>query len=398
MRASLLAVIAIAIIAGLGVVFAVKALGLLEPPRAPEPVVVVQQPPPVVVARPVMPRVIAPTRNIFAGDAMMGDNLSIRFLREDELKDYEANKADYMPPSHEATLFRLAARDLPGDRPLRKGDLLEAKKPDPLNVRLFPGTRAIDLGVMKDRSAGGLIQVGDWVDIYMSTDVGRTDRPDAVPFTTLLVPHAQVIAKRNSLYPIYAPLAEGKPVEYTLATNPYRAALLEHARSIGVLSMTPVSSDEKKRLDGLRDEAMKNPGSSSVATTFAPPGSPEFQAEEDRIKSYQNGSLVIGDETLVNILKLPAIEPPPPPPRLPKPPKVVKVIPAPPPPPPVTVELFSGVNKSGTATFPVPYTPQPPTIITEPADPDPPYIPPPPAKYIFRSPTLDKPKAAAPGK
>ena len=116
MRASLLAVVAIAIIAGLGVVFAVKSLGLLDQPRPIEQVVVVKEVPPPPPPVPPAPRILAPTRNLFAGDPMTGYSLGIRSLRPEEVKDYEANKDDYLPGSLEAAMFRTAARDLPGDR------------------------------------------------------------------------------------------------------------------------------------------------------------------------------------------------------------------------------------------------------------------------------------------
>jgi Flp pilus assembly protein CpaB len=395
MRASLLAVIAIAIVAGLAVVFAVKSLGLLEQPKPPEQVVVVKDPPPP--APPASPPIVvlAPVRHIFKGDAISGENVAARILREDEREDYEKNKADYMVGDRDAALWRLAAKDLPGGRPLRKGDLDEAKRPEPLSTRLFPGTRAVTIGIPKDHSASGLIQVGDWVDVYVSTDVGRTDTPaSSVPYTALLVPHALVVAKRDTLYPIYDPL-RSDTIPFTLATNPYRAALLEHGRTVGTLTLVPVSSDEKKRLDELRDTAMKNPGSSSVAATFAAQGSPEYQAEEDRIKNYVNGSLSIGDDTLVKLLKLPVIEPLPPPPKPPKPPKPVKPQPVPPPPPPVTIEVYSGSNRTNNATFPVPYDPPPPPVIPDPPEPpEPEYVPPPLPKYYFRNPDA-KPKAPA---
>jgi Flp pilus assembly protein CpaB len=392
MRASLLAVIAVALIAGLVVVFAVKSLGLLEKPKPAEPPpVVVEKVPPAPPPPPVV-RIIAPTRNLFAGDATSGESIGIRQLRPEEVKDYEAHKDEYLPGSLEAALFRIAARDLAGDRPLRKGDLLEAKKPEPLNTRLFPGTRAVTVGITKDRSVSGLIQVGDWVDVYLITEVSRTDNPSGVPHTALLAPHAQVVAKRDTLYPIYDPI-RGDIVSYTLASNPYRTALIEHGRNVGLLTLVPVSAEDKKRLDALRDEAIKTPASTSVAATFAPPGSPEFREEQSRLERFANGSLAIGDDDLVRLLSLPVLEPPPPPPKLVKPPKPQ---PTPPPPAPVTIEIFSGVQRSGTATFPVPYTAPPPVEIPEP--PPPVYIPPPPPKYVFKQPHESKPQQPAPKK
>src|SRR6185437_44141 len=89
MRASLLAVIAIALIAGLAVVFAVKALGLLNPPPPPPPPVVEKEKPP---PPPPRPFVLIPAGNIFAGDAITGVNVVLRQLRADEMEDYNKNK------------------------------------------------------------------------------------------------------------------------------------------------------------------------------------------------------------------------------------------------------------------------------------------------------------------
>jgi Flp pilus assembly protein CpaB len=387
MRASLLLVVAIAVIAGLGVVVAVKSLGLLDKPRVVEKEP--EKPAPPVPAPPPPPRVLVGQRPLFMDDCITSflDTLTIREVRPDELKEYNAHKEEYLQPLYDAAYLRYLAKNIEADIPLKKSDFKEIKKPESLNARLFPGTRAVNIGVMKDRSAGGNIQLGDWVDVYLMTEVSRTDNPNPVPYTALLVPHAEVIAKRNSLFPIYSGLPEGKPVEFTIATNPYRAALLEHASMIGVLSIVPVPADEKKRLDNLRTEALKSPGDVSIAATFAPPGSPEFKEEQARLERYSNGSLSIGDDDLVKLLRLPPIEPPAAPPKQPKPPKPPKPTKPEPPPPPITVELYTGEIKTGTATFPVPYTPPPPPELPDPPEPpEPVYVPPPPAKYRFHSP------------
>lgn len=324
MRASILAVVAVALIVGLGMVFVVKQLGLLNPPPPPpEPVVTAPPPPP-----PTM--VLAPVRALFEGDTVSPADIRPRPLRPEEAKEYEANKADYLPPVPEVAHWRFPAHDIVADTPLKRADLKPIKKPEPLFERLSPGCRAVTVLIPKENSASGLIQVGDWVDVHLVTDVSRTDNPARVPQAGLLVPRARVVAKRDSLYSIFAPLPPGEPVSYTLATNPYRAALIEYGRTVGMLEMVPVSAAEKKRLDEAWNAELKNPQPKSAAVPFAAPGTPEYRAELDRIERYTRGELVVGTDDLLRVLDLK---------------------PLPPPAPPVEVEVYSGVNRSGTATF-----------------------------------------------
>ncbi len=363
MRGSLLAVVAIALITGLAVVAAVRYSGLLNPPPvvevSPPPTPPAPAPPP-----PPPPRVLIPVRLVYVGDTIYPADVRARPIRPEEKEEFEKNKDAYLQPVPEVAYFRFPARDLLPDQPLRKTDLLEPKKPEALNIRLFPGTRAVGVAIPKERSVGGLIQVGDWVDVHLNTEISRTDNPTPIPYTGLLVPHALVVAKRDTLFSVYAGLPPGEPVPFTLATNPYRAALIEYGLTIGTLSLVPVAADEKKRLDKLKEEALTSQ-ESNLAVTFAAPGSPDYAEETSRIKAYSEGSLAIGNDDLARVLRLKPIPLPEPPPPLP-----------PPPAPPVTIELFHGVQRSRVATFPVATEPPPPR----------PYIPPPPAHYLFQIP------------
>ena len=208
---------------------------------------------------------------------------------------------------------------------------------------------------MKELAAGGMIAVGDWVDVYILTDVARSDAPGArVPQNGVLVRSAPVVAKRSSLYPIYTGLQPGEPIAHTLAVNPFRAALIDYARAVGTLSILPVSKAEKDRLDGMKKDPKAN-----LAIAFAEPGSPEYRDEEDRIEKYSRGEIAVGRADLAKVLRLPQITlPPPPTPRT----------------GPVQIEVFTGVQRTKTAEFPS-------------ADGPPPYVPPPTPEYLFIAPT-----------
>src|SRR5205085_75936 len=65
--------------------------------------------------------------------------------------------------------------------------------------------------------------------------------------TACIVPRVRVIAKRNTLWPVFAPLADDKPVAYTLEVNPYRAALMEYARGKGQIILSPLPATDQRK-------------------------------------------------------------------------------------------------------------------------------------------------------
>src|SRR5439155_14312693 len=95
MRGSMLAVIAVAIIVGLGVVFAVRTMGLLNPPPPPPPPPVVETR--VVVPEPPPPTVLVPVRQLFVGDTVAPTDVRVRPLRPEEFKEFTDNKDKYLP-------------------------------------------------------------------------------------------------------------------------------------------------------------------------------------------------------------------------------------------------------------------------------------------------------------
>ncbi|VTS08764.1 Flp pilus assembly protein CpaB [Tuwongella immobilis] len=326
MRASLLLVITLAVLVGLAVAVFVRQSGLLNPPA------------PVVKAEPQQgPLVLVASRTFFKGDVFFPPDLALRPLRVDEVKDYEANRAQYLPPSIQAAYLRYAAGDIPADRPLKLSDLDAMRKPEPLAERLPPGTKAINLGIDVNMAEGGQIAVGDWVDVYVTSVVGRSDKGDSAIRTALLAKAALVVSKRNSLWPVYAPLAKDEPVYHTLAVNPFRAAMLEYAQTVGKLSLVTVSKDEQTRLKQQRDE-LKEPAD-VVSLSFPDAKSEAHQRELARLQAYQQGSLVIGNSELMDIF---ALEPLPVPVMMP---------------PARTVEVFTGVSRSGEQKFAPAMTP-----------------------------------------
>src|SRR5438067_5748895 len=106
MRASMLAVIAVAAVVGLGVVFSVKTLGLLAPPPAPVVEAPPPPPPPPPAPQPHPPTVLVPSRHLFTGDTISPNDIRVRQLRPEEAKEYDTHKAEFLPAVPEVTYFR----------------------------------------------------------------------------------------------------------------------------------------------------------------------------------------------------------------------------------------------------------------------------------------------------
>ncbi|OWK44978.1 Flp pilus assembly protein CpaB [Fimbriiglobus ruber] len=327
MRASFFLVLAVALLVGLGVAVAVKALGLLAVPTvAPLAQPVVAEP------RPPVTKILVAARNLYAGDTILPGDVAVRAIRPDEVEAYEKNKADYVQPMPDAVHFRYPSANIEADTPMFRSKLKAMAKPDALHTRLAPGTRAVNIGATKPESAGGLIQVDDWIDVYISTDVARSDEPGRNSYSGLLVRHAQVIAKRDTLWPVFAGQPGETTIQYTLATNPYRAGLIEFARAVGVLSLVPVSETEKKRLDAVKASVMTDPAKAPLLFT-ANPESELYREEERRIREYERGTLSLSGDDLAAVLNLKPIPAPPEGTRL------------------VSVDLYNGVRKQNTVAF-----------------------------------------------
>jgi len=115
-------------------------------------------------------------------------------------------------------------------------------------------------------------------------------------------------------------LPEGRPINFTLQANPYRAALIEFAQTKGDLSLALTPTARQVRAD--KDK--------SGTPVFSDPDSKEYKDEDTRIASLNAGDLTVGDGDLERIFNLK-----PPPPKT----------------PPITVERYTGLQFQGTTVF-----------------------------------------------
>jgi Flp pilus assembly protein CpaB len=312
MRASTMLALTLALLSGLGAVVAARYAGWLGK--------TVQTPAPV---KKEEVQVLVAARNLFPGDVIDSTWVRTRPLRADETAAYEANKDQYLPAATAAATLRVSKGPIEAETPLLRKHLEDLVKPDALNQRLLPNMRALNVSLQKDQSAGGLIQVGEWVDVFLTSTVSNGEQETTK--TAVVASNLRVIAKRNALWSIFAALPENKPVHFTLEANPYRAALIEFAKTKGALSIVPVSSSEQRGLEDKRNKLLKSKEARVLPVSFAQASTTESGGEEGRVESFVKGEYSVGTADLVRIFDLST----PPPPRS-----------------DVVVEHFSGLSRS----------------------------------------------------
>ncbi|MCS6975909.1 MAG: hypothetical protein NZM31_02710 [Gemmatales bacterium] len=257
MRASTIFALIVAVALGLGAVIAVKASGILTPAEPKK-----ETPPSIVVA----------AANIFEGNVISARDVRLRPIRNDqELQLYREGKL--LPPVTAAAVNRIAATDIVADTPLRE-ELLQPLQGDDLGRQLLPCERAVTVCIGNQWAAGGLIRVGDLVDVQLITTVegcengqlvSRTSANPAQPAannnkaasmgatgtqsaSAIIVRGARIIGRRTNPNPVDTPLGRMCCTNYTLAMNPYRAGLTEYCKDKGIIALLPVSRTERNQL------------------------------------------------------------------------------------------------------------------------------------------------------
>jgi Flp pilus assembly protein CpaB len=318
MRASTMFALIVAVLVGLGAAVAAKATGLFnraEPKKDPPPVMV-----------------LVAAGNIFEGNMLQQTDVKLRPAVFAEIE--QLRRGELLPPVVQAAAKRFAKVSIPADSPIRKEHLEDLTAPTELRTRLAPGTRAVNLAIPKQHAAGGLINVGDWVDIQLMAAIeapavplpgGAAQAGGTTAQAAIMVRGARVIAKRNSLWPVNTPLGPDCPVNFTLEMNPYRASLVEFAKDKGTIVLLPVSDADKRHLEARRNDIISAPQTQFISTSFSIPDSNEYQDEDKRVSSFLNGNYVISESDLVRIFQLKYTPPPAPPAPEPKLEKVVGI-------------------------------------------------------------------------
>lgn len=315
MRASTLFALTAAVLIGLGVAVAAKMSGYFNKPQD------TQQ------AKKIETQVLVAARNLFAGDAINATDLRLRAMTEAELKDYsdENKRKNFLPPVPAAAFLRVTRKNIEADTPITRDLLQDLAKPTPLNERLLPDHRAINVTLPKERSAGGMVQVGEWVEVYLTSTIDGGDGIQTTR-TAALVPKCRLIAKRETLWPVYAALPKDKPVEYTLEMNSYRAQLFEFSRNKGTISIAPLPSDEQKKLEAERTKKLEG-------KPIDPAMVAEGEAQELMLaQAAERGEVPVTEDDLVKLFD-------------------IRQAPTPQPPATLRVERVVGTRRAGVAEF-----------------------------------------------
>ncbi len=283
MRASTVFALALALLIGLGAVAAAKYAGLFDRPAAKEP----PPPPPL--------KVLVAKMNLFEGVTVMGDQVMVRELDPIEAENLKARlgenwKAKLLPPMPSAAAFRVLKRNVLADQVLLQDYFEELSLPEEISRRLEPGMRAVNVEVPKSRAAGGQLRLGEYVDVFLTTEIAVGDREELR--TACIARGCKIVMKRNTPWTVLMADPDDKPLHFTLEVNPYRAALIDYVKTRGELSLIPTPTPPRR-----------SPG------TFSDPTSPEYAQEDARVEKILAGTLAVSDADLMRIFN---IQPPPP--------------------------------------------------------------------------------------
>jgi Flp pilus assembly protein CpaB len=312
MRASTLFGLTIAALLGLGVVVGAKYMGYFDtgaPAEAKKKESGYQM--------------LIAAKNLFKGTAPGLTDVKAVPVTDAELDFYQKNKDKLLAPLPGAVAGRVLARNVAAGQPLVEDFFEPQAFPEAVSERLDPGMRSVSLVLPRERAAGGLIRTGERVDVLLTSMVqggGPADCPTcAAPIafsaSAAIARNLKVVVKRDNLWTVMQPVPQDKPVSFILQANPYRAALIEYAKSKGLVTLVPAALPAmgKDKEPPLND-----------------PDSREYRDEDKRVAEFVNNEHIISDNDLERIFNL-------------------KLLPAPT--PPVRVEMLSGAKFRDTATF-----------------------------------------------
>lgn len=285
MNASSFFAITVSALLGLGAVGGARYAGLFEKPEAkPEP-------------KPVPVKVLVAGENLFENMTVVGTQVRVRELRADEMALYQKNKDKFMPAVPNAAHMRIAARHIEADTPLLREHFVDQSLPDELSSGIPLHMRAVNLQLPKERCSGGLLRVGEYVDVFLTCQiVGAEDKP-AVLQTACVARGVKILVKRNNPWQMMTANTSELPISFTLLANSYRAGLLEFSKLVGNITLMPSPPPAEFQIRNNRQ-----PGA-----VFSDTSSAEYRDEDERVERVQRSELTIGYRDLERLFKLPPI-------------------------------------------------------------------------------------------
>jgi pilus assembly protein CpaB len=290
MKASTLFVIVIALLIGLGVAAGAKYFGLFK----------AREDAPVAKEEGIL--VLVANKDLHPGIAITSADVRVRELVPAVEKGfYDQNRNRVFPPLVSAAQLKVPTQKIQADTILLRTQFKE-DLPEAVTIRLQEGMRSVNVSVPKDRCAGGVIQMGEFVDVLLTSRISNDPKNvNAETKTALLARDCRVVMKRNRMVNVLAADPEGVPISFTLEVNPYRAALIEYAQHKGLITLLPVRHDDATILQATSNRSTMMPKSMSDMK------SKEFRNEDTWVEEIKNGDRVISETDLKRIF---AIDPP----------------------------------------------------------------------------------------
>src|SRR5271166_2020031 len=168
MKASTLFVVSIALFIGLASFAAAKYFNLFNGgAKLPEPIK----------EEPVM--VLVANSDFYKDIAITAGDVRVRELTAEEKAGgatsfYEKNKFQFLPPMASAANLRIPNRKIKADTVLLR-EHFKDELPEAVTLRLNPGMHAANVMVPKERAASGVIQLGEYVNVYLTSRVPKPD-------------------------------------------------------------------------------------------------------------------------------------------------------------------------------------------------------------------------------
>ncbi len=289
MKASTLFAITVSMLLGLGAVAGARYAGLFDKKEAPPPV------------KEAPIRVLVAAANLFEDVIVTADQVTVVEIPPESpaYAQYKRDQDKLLPARPAAATFRVPKQNIVADTPLYKSLFKDMDLPDRITERLDPGMRSVNVSVDKDKAAGGAIRTGEYVDVMLTSNVSFDGENvgDGLK-TNCIARNLKVIMKRNVIWNAMGSDPDGKPLDFTLQANPYRAALIAFASNRGTLSLLPTSAPPP------------------VSGSLNDLNSREYADEQTRVDTTIRGEYSVSNTDLVRIFNLTPptpVEPPLPP-------------------------------------------------------------------------------------
>jgi len=268
MRASTLFAVILSLLIGLGAAAGARYAGLFDRKEEPAPVVIE--------TKRQITNVLVAAVNLYPGIHVTSNQVVVRELRADEVAFYEANKSKLLPAVPSAAHLRMPKKNVLADTILTTDLLEDASIPSPYTTTLPADYRAVNVAVSKQNSGGGVLRVGEIVDVLLTSQVSVMGKGTELK-TATIARGCKIIMKRDNIFTVLRNDPTDRPLEFTLQANTYRASLIEFCKYKGTISLQPA------------------PGPGMMMTSM-----------EDQVKitEMNQGNYAIGDKDLVPIFNI----------------------------------------------------------------------------------------------